>query len=78
MSRAGHSRVGVEVPALGLLPLAARGGNPGPVGVRSLVPAWGLVFTLFLGVLEPVLPLFGPGPEEGRPWPSGRSALQRG
>lgn len=60
-----------RVPALGLLGCGpwGRGGNPDPVGVRSLVP------TRRLGSSRASqrgsLSFCGPGPAEGRPWALG-------
>lgn len=50
---------------------------PPPRPGRSPEPGLGLAPPLFLGDLEPVLPV-GPRPEEARPWALGRPALQGG
>lgn len=65
----GQGTLWLGVPALGLPSLAAVGGNPDPVGIRSLVSACQLPFSWASS--SQTLPLFGPGLAKGSPWAIG-------
>lgn len=55
--------------AAGLRSLGAGGGNPDPVGIRSLVPARRLCSSR--ASQRRSVPFCGPDPAEGRPWALG-------